>query len=107
MTKRWSEMTSYLNNGYEVMQNFDKFEKVIPRSIIIPSFMTIRSQMPELDRGLFCPRYKIGSQNTPYKLRLILGFFLERPREFPAQANLYSVLVSYIFSLRFEFSFEY
>ena len=27
--------------------------------------------MPELDRGgLFCPPYKIGSHNTPYKLGL-------------------------------------
>ena len=34
--------------------------------------MTIESQMPELDRGLFCPPppYKIGCQNTPYKLGL-------------------------------------
>ena len=33
--------------------------------------MTIGSQMPELDRGLFCPLpYKIGSQNTLYKLGL-------------------------------------
>ena len=35
--------------------------------------MTIGSQMPELDRGggLFCPPpYKIGCQNTPYKLGL-------------------------------------
>ena len=37
------------------------------------SFMAIRSQMAELDRGLFClpPPYKIGCQNTPYKLGLI------------------------------------
>ena len=35
--------------------------------------MTIGSQMPELDRGtLFAPPpYKIGSQNTQYKLRLV------------------------------------
>ena len=32
--------------------------------------MTVGSQMPELDRGLFCPPYKLGSQNTPYKLEL-------------------------------------
>ena len=35
--------------------------------------MTIESQMPELDRGAFLhppPRYKIGCQNTPYKLGL-------------------------------------
>ena len=34
--------------------------------------MTFGSQMPELDRGAFAPPppYKIGSQNTPYKLGL-------------------------------------
>ena len=38
----------------------------------MPSFMAIRSQMPELDRGAFLPPppYKIGCQNTPYKLGL-------------------------------------
>ena len=66
-------MTSYLDNGYDVMKYFVKFEKFIPHSIFIPSFMTIGSQMPELDRGgggFFVPPYKIGSQNTPYKLGL-------------------------------------
>ena len=53
-TKRKSEMTSYLNNDYDVMNYFAKFEKFLPRSIIIPSFMTVGSQMPELDSGLFC-----------------------------------------------------
>ena len=65
-------MTSYLDNGYDVMKYFAKF---IPHSIIIPSFMTIGSQMPELDWGAFLPPppppYKICSQNTPYKLGLI------------------------------------
>ena len=34
--------------------------------------MTIGSQMPELDQGAFLPPppYKIGNQNTPYKLGL-------------------------------------
>ena len=35
--------------------------------------MSVGSQMPELDRGAFLPPpppYKIGSQNTPYKLEL-------------------------------------
>ena len=49
--KRKSEMTSYLNNGYDVMNYFAKFEKFLPHGIIIPSFMTIGSQIPELDRG--------------------------------------------------------
>ena len=39
-----------LDDGYDVMKYFAKFEKFIPHSIIIPSFMTIGSQMPELDR---------------------------------------------------------
>ena len=59
------------------MNYFAKFEKFVPHSIIIPSFMTIGSQMPELDRGAFLPPpppYKIGSQNTPYKLGLITQF---------------------------------
>ena len=50
-TRQKSEMTSYLNNGHDVMNYFGKFEKFIPHSIIIPSFMTIGSQMLELDRG--------------------------------------------------------
>ena len=46
-------MTSYLNNGYDIMNYFAKFEKFIPHSIIILiiSFMTIGSQIPELDLG--------------------------------------------------------
>ena len=70
-TQRQSEMTSYLNNGYDVMNCFAKFEKFLPHSIIMPSF-TVESQMPELDRGaFFAPLpYKLGSQNTPYKLGL-------------------------------------
>ena len=56
------------------MDYFAKFEKFLPHSIIIPSFMTIGSQMPELGQGgFFAPPYKIGSQNTPYKLELKPG----------------------------------
>ena len=60
------------------MNYFAEFEKFLPHSIIIPSFMTIGSQMPELDwgGGAFCPSpYKIGSQNTPYKLGLMIFTF--------------------------------
>ena len=32
--------------------------------------MTVGSQMPELDRGVLPTPYKLGSQNTPYKLGL-------------------------------------
>ena len=54
------------------MNYFATFEKFLPHNIIIPSFMTTGSQMPELDRarGAFYTPYKIGSQNTPYKLGL-------------------------------------
>ena len=71
-TKRKSEMTSYLNNGYDVMNYFAKFETFLPHSIIIPSFMTVGSQVPELYWGAFLPPppYKLGSQNTLYKLGL-------------------------------------
>ena len=55
-TKRKSEMMSYLNNGYGVMNYFAKFEKFLHHSIVIPSLMTVGSQMPELDRaGGFLP----------------------------------------------------
>ena len=50
VTQRKSEMTSYLNNGYDVMNSFAKFEKFLVHSIIIPSLMTVGSQMTELDR---------------------------------------------------------
>ena len=69
-TKRKWEMTSYLNSGYDVINYFAKFEEFLPKSIIISSFMIVKSQMPELDWGI-PPSYKIGSQNIPYKLGLI------------------------------------
>ena len=75
-----SEMTSYLNNGYDVMNYFAKFEKFLPHSIIIPSFTTVGSQMPKAYwEGSFAPPppYKIGSQNTPYKLGLKMHTKLE------------------------------
>ena len=55
-TKQKSEMTSYLNNGYDVMNYFAKFEKFLPHSIIILSFMAVGSHMPEIDRGGGLPR---------------------------------------------------
>ena len=48
-------MMSYLNNGYDVMNYFAKFEKFLSHSIIIRSFITVGSQMPELDMGAFLP----------------------------------------------------
>ena len=62
-TKRKSEMMSYLNNDYDAMNDFAKFDKFLPHSIIMRSFMTVGSQMSEIDRGgAFCPPYKLGSQ---------------------------------------------
>ena len=54
-TKRKSEMTSYLNIGYDVINCFAKFEKSSPHRIIRPSFMIVGSKMPDLDRGAFLP----------------------------------------------------
>ena len=62
-------MTSYLNKGYDVIKCFAKFEKFLPHGITMQSFLSVGSQMPELERGL-PPSYKIGSQNTPHKLGL-------------------------------------
>ena len=72
-----TEMASYLNSGYDVMNYFAKFEKFSPHSIIVPSFMTVGSQMTELDLEASLPPpppppYKLGNQNTPYKLGLRL-----------------------------------
>ena len=54
------------------MNDFAKFEKFLPHSVIMLSFMTVGSQMSELDWGDFFapPPCKIGSQNTPCKLGL-------------------------------------
>ena len=54
-TQQKSEMKSYLNNGYDVINCFAKFEKFLPHSTIIPSFMSVGNQMPELDREAFLP----------------------------------------------------
>ena len=82
-TKRRSEMTSYLNNGYDFMNYFAKFEKFLRHSIIMRSFMTAGSQMSELDRGPFLPPppYNLSSRNTPYKLtRVKFSLTLRAPR---------------------------
>ena len=76
-TRRKSEMTSYLNNGYDVMKYLAKFEKFLPHRIIVPSFMTVGKSNARVREGggvgLFCP-YKLGSQNTSYKLGLTTFF---------------------------------
>ena len=49
-------MMSYFNSGYDVLNYFAKFEKFLPHSIIVPSLLTVGSQMSELDQGerAFC-----------------------------------------------------
>ena len=39
------------------MNYFAKFEKFLPHGIIMPSFMTVQSQMPELEEGLPFPSH--------------------------------------------------
>ena len=50
-TKRKSEMTSYLNNGYDVMKYLAKFEKFLPHRIIVPSFMTVGKSNARVREG--------------------------------------------------------
>ena len=45
VTQRKSEMTSYLNNGYDVMNCFAIFENFLPHSIIV----SVGNQMPKLE----------------------------------------------------------
>ena len=51
------------------MNYFAKFEKFLSHSIIMPSFMTVQSQMPELEEEAPLS-YKLSSQNAPYKVVL-------------------------------------
>ena len=70
-----SEMTSYLNSSNDVMNGTAKIEKFLPHSIVTPNFMTVGSQMPDLDGegvGGFPPSCILGSQNTPYILGLMI-----------------------------------
>ena len=55
--KQGLERTSYLTNGYNVMNYFAKFEKFLSHSIIMPSFMTVQGQMPELEEELSFPSH--------------------------------------------------
>ena len=74
-------MTSYLNNGYDVMNWFATFEKSLPHIIIMPSFMTVGSQMPKLDwggGGGGAPSYnlELSFLNTVSSMRdLLVGFW--------------------------------
>ena len=55
-TKQKSEMTSYLNNGYNVMNYFAKFEKFLPHSTLV-KFYDCRKSNARVrpGGGLFCP----------------------------------------------------
>ena len=67
-TKRKSEMTSYLNNGSDVTKYFAKFEKHTKFYDCRKSNARVRP-----GRELFAPpppKYKLCSQNTPYKVGL-------------------------------------
>ena len=61
-------MTSYFNNAYDVTNCFAKFEKFVPYSITMPSFVTVGGQIAELDPG--ASPYSLGSQDTPHSLGL-------------------------------------
>ena len=67
-----SEMTSYLNNGYDVINCCAKFEKFLPHIYNNTKFYVCRKSNARvrLGGGLLCPPHKIGSQNPPYKLGL-------------------------------------
>ena len=65
------KMTSYLNNGYDVMNCFAKFEKFLPHT----TFYDCRKSNSRIRAGggiLPPPPHKIDGQNTPYKSRLRL-----------------------------------
>ena len=66
------EMASYSNNSYGIMNCFAEFEKFLPHSIIMPSFRTVRIQMPELDGGrAFLPApMQIRSSKYPIHFRV-------------------------------------
>ena len=85
-------MTSILNDGFDVMNCFAKLGKFLPHSIIIKALCLSGVIYARVitGGGAFCPPYKIGSQNTPYKLGLTLfrlgvaptGFCLAVPKRF-------------------------
>ena len=74
-----SEMTSYLNNGYDFTNYIAKFEKFSLHSIILTSFMTVGSQIPELGQGrlkkdqYWSLHFSFVSYN---KGNLVLSYFL-------------------------------
>ena len=53
---------------------FAKFEKFLLHNIVMPSFMTVRGQMPELDWGLFAslpsPPLNVRKSQCPIHIRV-------------------------------------
>ena len=72
MTQAKSEMTSYLNNGYDVTNCFAKFEYFLPHSNHTKFYDCPKSNGRVRAGGgiLPPPPHKIDGQNIPYKLRL-------------------------------------
>ena len=72
--ERKLEMTSYLDNAYDVTNFFGCFEKFLAYAVFLPSFIVVRHQMAELTlRGSFLSpiQYRVRAR-TPSKIRLIL-----------------------------------
>ena len=48
-------MTSYSDNAYDITDLFCCFEKFLAYTLFLPSFIVVRHQMVELNRGAFLP----------------------------------------------------
>ena len=67
-------MTSYLDNGYDVIKYFAKFEKFIPHNYTkLYDYRKSNARVRPGVGGFFAIPYKIGSQN---KLRLKIVNFV-------------------------------
>ena len=68
--KQRSERTSYLTNGYNVMNYFAKFEKFLSQ-YNYAKFYNCSKSNARVRRGASLPlSYKLSSQNAPYKVVL-------------------------------------
>ena len=85
-------MTSYLNNGYDFTNYFAKFENFLLHSIILTSFMTVGSQIPELGQGRLKKdqHRSLHFSSVSYnKGNLVLSYFL-------FQFSFHVIMTSYI-----------
>ena len=66
------EMTSYLDNAYDITNFFGCFEKFLAYTVFLPSFIVVRHQIAELTwgGGGFAPTSNIGVARTPSKIGL-------------------------------------